>query len=227
MKKVLNITALVIALLVVFSSNTFAQKKFKGIITYAMSYSGEIDAATAAQQPKTMTLSIYENKSRMTIPLGPVTLELITNGDSKTLITLLDLMGDKKYYKMTTEEIEKEIAEDPKPEIKYLEETKTIAGYTCKKAEYSTTDEDGNTSTTIVYYTEELGGDLLNYGGQFNGLKGVPLEYESTREGIITKVSATEVKKGKVKDTDMLIPSDYTELTPEEKQQMIDQLKGE
>jgi len=53
------------------------------------------------------------------------------------------------------------------------------------------------------------------------------LEYvATTADGIITTFTASEVKKGKVKDTDFLIPSDYVELTPEEKQQMMDQMKG-
>ena len=162
----------------------------------------------------------------MNIPLGPVNIDIITDGDAKTSTTLLDIMGEKKYYKMSTEEIEKQIADNAVPVINYKDETKTIAGYVCKKAEYVETKDD-ETSTTIVFYTEDLGGELLNYGGQFNKLKGVPLEYVvTTPDGIITTFSATEVKKGKVKETDFFIPSDYVELTPEEKEQMMNQLKG-
>jgi GLPGLI family protein len=226
MKKLINSTLVILVLLIACSYSTSAQKKFKGVINYTITYSGTIDAATAAQQPKVMILSIYENLQKMNIPLGPVNIDIITNGDSKTQITLLDIMGEKKYYKMTTEEIEAKIAEKPAAEIKYLDDTKTIAGYVCKKAEYTEKNDDGTSSTTTVYYTEELGGDALNYGGQFNKLKGVPLEYVITASGIITTFSATEVKKGKVKDTDFLIPSDYVELTPEEKAQMIQQMTG-
>ena len=227
MKKSIKTFVILMAISFTFCNASFAQKKFRGIINYTIAYSGTIDVATAAQQPKTMILSIYDNKQKMNIPLGPVNIDIITDGDAKTQITLLDIMGEKKYYKMTKEELEKKISESPAPEIKYSDETKTIAGYVCKKAEYIEKNDDGTTTTTIVYYTEELGGDALNYGGQFNKLKGVPLEYVQTNgEGIVTTFTASEVKKGKVKDTDFLIPSDYVELTPEEKQQMIDQLKG-
>jgi GLPGLI family protein len=136
-------------------------------------------------------------------------------------------MGEKKYFKLSTEDIEKKIAEKPAPEIKYLDETKTIAGYVCKKAEYTEKSDDGTSSTATVYYTEELGGEALNYGGQFNKLKGVPLEYVITAGGVITTFAATEVKKGKVKDTDFLIPSDYVEMSAEEKAQMMKQFEGE
>lgn len=227
MKKTISALVIVMTVSLIAGINSYAQKKFKGIVNYTIAYSGTIDPATAAQQPKAMILSIYENKQKMNIPMGPVNIDIITDGDAKTSTTLLDIMGEKKYYKMTTEEIEKQIAENPAPVITYKEETKTVAGYTCKKAEYSETKDD-ETSTTVVYYTEDLGGELLNYGGQFNKLKGVPLEYViTTPDGIITTFTATEVKKGKVKETDFLIPDDYVELTPEEKQQMINQMKGE
>jgi len=227
MKKTLTAFVIVMSVCIISGINSFAQKKFKGIVNYTIAYSGTIDPATAAQQPKLMILSIYENKQKMNIPMGPVNIDIITDGDAKTSTTLLDIMGEKKYYKMSTEDINKQIAEEPEPKINYTEETKTIAGYVCKKAEYIVTKDD-ETSTSIIYYTEELGSDALNYGGQFNKLKGVPLEYVvTTPDGIITTFSATEVKKGKVKDTDFLIPTDYVELTPEEKEQMMNQLKGE
>jgi GLPGLI family protein len=227
MKKSISATFVIVVLLFACSFTVNAQKKFKGVINYTISYSGTIDAATAAQQPKLMILSIYENLQKMNLPLGPVNIDVVTNGDTKTTITMLDIMGEKKYFKMSTEDIEKKIAENPAPEIKYLDETKTIAGYVCKKAEYTEKSDDGTSSTTIVYYTEELGGEALNYGGQFYKLKGVPLEYIITAADVVTTFAATEIKKGKVKDTDFLIPSDYVEMTAEEKAQMMKQFEGE
>lgn len=227
MKKIISSTLIALVLLVATSYTTNAQKKFRGTINYTMSYAGTIDAATAAQMPKTVVVSVYDNLQKMTLSMGAFNLDIITNGDSKTVTTLMDIMGQKKYYKMTTEEIEAKIAENPVPEIKYSEETKTIAGYVCKKAEYIQKDDEGNSSSATVYYTEELGGAALNYGGEFNNLKGVPLEYISTDpDGIISTVTATEVKKGKVKDTDFLIPTDYTELTPEEKKEILQRSEG-
>ncbi len=227
MKNSIRTLVILVVISLAFNCGSFAQKKFRGVINYTIAYSGTIDAATAAQQPKTLIVSIYDNKQKMSIPLGAVNIDIITDGDAKSQTTLLDIMGDKKYYKMATAEIDKKIAEEPAPEIKYSDETKTIAGYVCKKAVYNEKNEEGALNTTTIYYTEELGGEALNYGGQFNKLKGVPLEYvATTADGIITTFTASEVKKGKVKDTDFLIPSDYVELTPEEKQQMMDQMKG-
>lgn len=200
---------------------------FKGIITYSMSYSGNVDAATIAQQPKVMTVSIMGNLAKMNLLLGPVTLDVITNGDKKETTTMIDMMGEKKYFKSTTTEIEEESTKNGAPVIRYLEETKVIAGYTCKKAEYVTKDEDDKETVTTVYYSEELGSELTNFGSTFHGLKGFPMEYVITQGEIITTFAVTEVKKGKVKDTDFGIPSDYVELTAEEKAQMKAAFSGE
>lgn len=228
MKTIVKSFLVLSAIVIAWSSNVNAQAKpFKGIITYGIAYSGNIDAATAAQQPKLMTVSLLDNKAKMSLPLGPITLDVITDGEKKETITLIDMMGEKKYFKSTTTEIDEETNKNGAPVIRYLEETKTIAGYVCKKAEYVTKDEDGNETVTTVYYNEELGGEALNYGGSFNGLKGFPMEYIINQGEIITTFTVSEVVKGKVKATDFLIPTDYVELTKEEKDQMKAAFSGE
>ncbi len=209
---------------VTFSANA---QGFKGIITYSMSYSGNIDAATAAQQPKLMTVYIMLNKAKMNLALGPVTLDVVTDGDKKESITMIDMMGEKKYFRSNQAEIETEATKNGAPVIRYLDETKVIAGYTCKKAEYVTKDEDDKETVTTVYYCEELGGENANFGGTFHGLKGFPMEYVINQGEIITTFTVTEVKKGKVKETDFLIPADYVELTAEEKAQMKAAFSGQ
>jgi GLPGLI family protein len=201
-------------------------KSFKGVITMNLSYTGNIDAATLAQQPKLVTIKVMGNKQKMSMAVGPVTIDVISNGDAKETITLIDMMGQKKYYKTTSAEIEAELAEQGAPEIIYLDESKTIAGYNCKKALYITDADGGGKDTTAVYYSEELGGLMLNYGSTFQGLKGFALEYVIKQQDIITTFSASEVKKNGVKDTDFMIPTDYVELTPEEKEQMKAAFKG-
>jgi len=113
------------------------------------------------------------------------------------------------------------IEETEPPKIVYLDETKDIAGYTCKKAEYITLDEYDEEVTTIVYYTEDIGSPSMNFGGQFNGLIGYPMEYiMQTDEGTIT-FSVSALKSKKIKDTEFLIPTDYEELSPEQVKEMF------
>jgi len=152
----------------------------------------------------------------------------IIDGDKITQTVLIDQgIAGKLYFTITTEEIEQQLKDEPKPEIKYVEETKQIAGYTCKKAEMNIKDtENDKTTTIVVWYSEELGGEKLNYGTEFHGLKGFPLEYEKKIDDKSEITTATEIKKGKVKDIDLLVPADFKELTAEEKKQIMDAQKG-
>lgn len=217
---------LVVAIIAGFAGNANAQKPFKkGIVTYTISYDGTWDAATLAQQPtetKVMILGKY-SKTEMIAP--GATVENITNGYDSSQIVLLDIpmLGEKYYMQTKKDKILESLAENKAPEINYLEETKVIAGYTCNKAEYTTEDEYGDKKTTVVYYSTAVGGPELNFGGQFNGLKGFPMEYiMETEEGKITfAVTSVQVKKVKLKDTDFFIPTDYTELTEEKAKELF------
>ncbi len=206
------------------TSSSFAQKKgkpFNGSIIFSITYSGDIDAATIAQQPKDLTMKILGSKTRTEISYGPASIISISNGESKTSITLIDMMGQKYAMKKKTEDIDKEISE-AKYEIKYNDSTKTIAGFVCKRAIVSIKAKDEETATLIpVWYSDEFGGSEMNYGGQFHGLNGLGLEYEIVTKGIKTVFTVKEVKKGKISDTDFLIPSDFKEISKEEMQKMF------
>jgi GLPGLI family protein len=231
MKNTIKTALVLMALLVAISSSSFAQKKakpFKGTITYEMKYSGEgLEPAQIAQMPKESTIKIYENLTLT--EQGPAT--LITNGDLKKVSTVIDLSsyGMKKYLIVQKqEEIEKE---NKGTIIKYLDETKEILGYKVKKAEITSTpkedEEESAGAKIIVYYTEELGSDLVNFGNQmFHGLNGVALEYEAVSPKITIKGVAKTVEKGKVKETDFLIPTGCTETTMEEFQAEMKALQG-
>ena len=91
---------------------------------------------------------------------------------------------------------------------------KTIAGYL--EAEYITTDEFGDEKVTIVYYSEEIGGENINFGGQFHALKGFPLEYQvKTDDGAIIFSTVKIETKKKIKDKEFMIPDDYDEMSRE------------
>lgn len=222
MKTILRTSFILLIAAFALQSTANAQSKsFKGIITYSLTYGGKVDPATVATQPKVRTASILGNKQKNSIDLSGVVISIITDGDKKEMLILLQQMGMNAYMKMEKAEIDEMMAEGGKIEITYLDETKTIAGYTCKKAVCINKKADGSADTTTVFYTEELGGEALHYGdNQFTGLKGYPLESVSTQEGMIITATATEIKKGKVKDTDFLLPADFVEFPAEARDQI-------
>jgi len=216
---------IVIALVAGLAGNADAQKPFKGIVNYTISYDGTWDAATLAQQPTEQKVMILGKYSKTEIISPGVIVENITNGYDSSSLVLLDItmMGVKYYMKTPKEKLIEALAEGKQPEIVYTEETKVIAGYTCNKAEYITEDEYGDKKTTIVYYSTAVSGPENNFGGQFTGLKGFPMEYVmDTEEGKITfTTTSVQVKKVKLKDVDFMTPTDYEELTEEKAKELF------
>lgn len=217
-------TTLVVVLLMVGLSSGFAQKKakpFTGTITFSITYDGTWDAATLSMQPKEFSVLVSETQTKSEYLIQGVSLVTITNAaDSSTLI-LVNAMGQKMYSKMTKEAAMESIGEKAEPKINYIDETKTIAGFECKKAEYITLDEYDEEYTTVVWYTTQIGTPAMNFAQQFDGLAGYPLEYIMEAEEGKIIYSATTAKKAKVKDTEFMIPSDFEEISWDEFKGML------
>lgn len=209
-------------LVTVFLLSSFiaSAKEFKGVITYKITISGSgVNDEMKNMMPKTMVMSIKGNKARseMVMPMGKTV--NITDGDAKTSITLMDMMGQKIAIKSTTDEINKEVADAPKANVNVTGETKDICGYTCKKAIITFEGED---TEIIVYFTEELGGSALNFDNpQFKDINGVMLEFEMPNDSFTMQFTATGIEKKNVEDSEFTIPDGYTIKTREEMQGMF------
>ena len=224
MKKVFSIVMVLSALMLIFTGNTNAQKKksFSGSITFEITYGGSIDAAQLAQLPKTAVMKILGNKTRLETGGGVET--TITDGDSKTILILLDIaqMGKKFAIKQTKQQIDDQLKDQPAPIIKYIDETKEIAGFKVKKAESLSISKEGNDTVKVVcWYTEEIGSQDINFAAQFRGLNGQALEYSINTPDISMTYIAKEIKKGNVKATDFLQPTDYEETTMDKIREMF------
>ncbi len=211
---------LLLAIIMSIPSMVFAQKKgksFSGTIEFALKYEG-MDPAQEAQMPKALSVIISENKSKTVLDAGMYAMNTITDGDSETMLIYLDLMGQKMAYKQTKEELDKSKAEGTKPTVKLIDETKEIAGYQCKKAEVSVIDEETlEENITVIWYTDEIGiSPKANFANQFDGISGYPLETISKGNDVTQIMTATSVKKGKIKATEFLLPSDAKEMTLDE-----------
>ena len=75
-------------------------------------------------------------------------------------------------------------------------------------------DEEGNDNPAICWYTTEIGPEYCLVLG---AIKGFPLVYtQELGEGRAITYTATEIVKGKVKETDMLLPAGYKDASGEE-----------
>jgi GLPGLI family protein len=214
MKKILAVATLAtigFAVTAFVAPKTSTDSTFEGVVTYSVS----VDNPQAASMMQGSSVKVYMKGDKTKTMMDMNISKNIVISDKKTPddpIILIEVMGNK--YQLKNDKTQKD---DSKPAIKYTDETKTVAGYVCHKAEITVTGKDGQTYTTNVYYTE----DLPSYGGgrdQFKGLKGFPLEYSVKQQGMNISMSATSVVKQSLTDDTFAVPTGYKLMTAEEMQ---------
>lgn len=196
-------------------------KDFKGIIKYNITYpDSQFDDATMAMLPQSMTLKIMGSKKKMELFAGMANQVEITDAEFMSRIALIDVMGQKFAISYNKQMVEEELNKDEEPTVNYLDDTKTIVGYICKKAEV-TSYADGIEQTIVVYYTDELGIEDISFEGEFRNLNGFPLEYTIKNDKIVMTFTASEIKEGGVKKKDFEVPDGYKYVTEEELKSMF------
>ncbi|MCD4772576.1 MAG: hypothetical protein K8R41_04220 [Bacteroidales bacterium] len=220
MKKAIQAILILSSFLLVFSFQAFAGgKPFEGKITYEMSFPGSnFDAATLAAFPKEMNIYIKDNLSKTVMNTGMGKTINIFNSEEMYSVTLLDIMGQKYAIRSSSDMINEKIGKGPQSEIEYLDETKVIAGYTCKKAIVTIKDKlIGTESKLTVYYSDEFSHKNINKDNPiFHGINGIMLEYEIDAQGTLMKFTATSVEEKKISKKEFDIPKDYEVTTEDE-----------
>jgi len=217
MKKIIMQSLPVFILLMLVSAVLEAAKPFEGVITYKVTYpDSKFTEAQLAMFPKVMTISVKGSKARTEMNIAMGKQIAIIDYVAKTKVTLIDMMNQKYAIKQTSQDIDKENADQPKGKVTITNETKNISGYLCKKA-IVTTDDDGVKSTFEVWFTEELGGKDVNFDDpMYKDINGVMMEFVMKNPQFSMKLSVTGVEKKSVSDKDFEIPTDYTLTTKEE-----------
>jgi len=202
-------------------SNPKGGKPFEGTIKYSITVEGaSLSEAEKAQYPSESVITIKGNKTKTEEKTLYYSRMTIADSETQSIILLFNMetAGIKKFVKFSKEYLEKQFANLPTYDIKEVNETKKIAGYTCKKAEI--TDEEGN--VIVTYYCDELNVKNHNWENpQMKNIKGMPLEFSQPTGNTTMKFIAKEIKKSKVKDKEFEIPEGYTEMTEEEATQMF------
>ncbi len=209
-----KLSLLLVALIVIATTTVLGQKPFSGTIKFKSQITGTEDPNVLSQTIPDMEMSVLGNLSMVVLPQEGVSITNIVNGDSKTSFTVIEITGMGKYYIETNEAEIKEKRKFYDFKYEYLDDTKVIAGYTCKKVKSTITDLETDEEEVIIYYVsnEISSNDLLNFT-QYPGLVGFPLSIETpmgeTAPGAIMVIEATEVLTSKkLKPIDFLLPSD-------------------
>ncbi|HXC03191.1 MAG TPA: DUF4412 domain-containing protein [Bacteroidia bacterium] len=186
-----------------------AQKNFEGSMVFTMDISGEGLPPEAKQMMEGSEMRIYMKAEKCRIDMKMAMQNTITLSDAKakSSYVLMDMMG-QKIKMITTPDLS---TKQPDVTVKETTETKEIAGYKCKKAEVTA----ANQEPIIVYYTEEIANNGFNT--QVKGIKGYPLQFETTQGGMKISYTAKTVTKEKIDDSKFVVDDkEYKVMTREE-----------
>jgi len=213
MKKTTKMLLLCLGLLII--QPALGQDTFEGTVNYEIDY---IELPKEAQayrnmMPNSMMISLKGGKSRIEQSMGDGNKQvIITDMEEKIGYVAMNMMGQKMLITIPKDKLESSMEENKDVKIEYLDETKRIAGYDCKKAVLNQ-----NNSTMTVYYTEALPSRAHK---DFSSLKGLPLEYETTQNGIHMRISATDVAKKSMGANLFNKPTGYHEISFDQMMQM-------
>lgn len=181
----------------------------------------EVEAQLAMLEGSSMKLYMKDGDMRQETNMGSFMKNTtISNAETKETLILMDGMMGKFAAKTKLDEVEKAENEEEDLDVELVDETKEIAGFTCKKAIIY--DAAGNEN--IFWYTEEI--EAPENGGKYmkEGVPGMALEFVIVQPQITMTFTATEFSK-KVKNPKekfaMTIPEGFTEKSFGELQKML------
>lgn len=211
MKKTLLAAALTLATL--FSN---AQKKIADI---TIVYDAVIN--TGAAEPKladafdgaTTTVFLKGNLSRSEMVSALASFTTIHDSRTGAAVVMQEVGGQKLLIRMTADDWKDKNRKYEGIKFTNTGDTKTLAGYTCKKAVAKL--KDGTSFT--VFYTSDIVPENDDYNSQFNGLNGLPLEYELTQGKLTIRYVVSQVSLNPVPVSKFDIPkTGYREMTYDE-----------
>jgi len=194
----------------------------EGEINYKLVYlESDKDKPIISILPSTMTVKFNKHFSIQKVDgwLGFFSLTGISDYKKGKDYALLKILEKKYIYEKNSGEGSFGYKELPGMNIKYVNETKIIAGYKCKKA--LITLPDSTLDTMIVYYTDQINIKNPNWNNPFKQINGVLLEFQMEQFNIKTKITANYVKSIEVPDKEFEIPSGYKRVTKREMDKVI------
>lgn len=191
-------------------------KPFEGVVIYSIEYIEVPEEVKGMESmlPQTTSMIVSGDLVRVEQEVMGGSQVVIVDNKKKESHVLMNMMGQKIDIFLSKEEMEQAEKEAPEMTVEELSGTKTILGYKCKEA--LITDPDTG-DTQKVFYTNKLEIDHKD----FKSLKGFPLEYVTTQQGMKLKMTATEVTKKKIPAADFEVPDGYDRMTMDELNKMM------
>lgn len=209
--------------LIFFVFTGFAQT-FEGKIVYKINVKGNFSPQEKMMLPSEAVVYSKGEKTRMEMSMGfGMNTTTISNSKTGYTVSLMNILGSKYAIEAKDKEADKETEEYIKnTKVEVTNETKIIAGYTCKKAIIYLTDPKSKEVTQLeVWFTKELDVDNVYVNGPFQKIEGAMLEFSLEQQGMNMNFQAQQVSKESVDIKLFEVPDGYKKMTQQELMKMM------
>lgn len=206
-------------------SSIFTKGLKEGTIHYEISYfESDKDNPLITLLPTTMTIKFKNNSSVGAIEgwLGVFKSSYISNYETKKNHSLLKVMDKKFNYETNFNEPNFGFDEMPGLNVEITNQTKVIAGYTCKRAIATYGKEKKDTFS--VYYTNDILISNPNWNNPFKTIDGVLMEFQSSMRNVMMKCVAVKVENNDIADTEFQVPAGYKTVSRQEFEKVVSDL---
>jgi len=203
-------------------SSIFSGKLNEGIITYNLKYLDDKNEKPIIDLlPTDMTITFKKHFSLQVVEgwMGIFRIAGIRHNKENTKTALLKIMADKYIYTVGGNGEAFGFNPMKGKKIDFVDETKLIAGYTCKKAVVT-----WEGKTFDVYYTDEIKIEDPNWNNPYSEIDGVLMEYQIDMFGIRTQITAKSVEEKDIETETFDIPADYKKVSKKEMEDVINNL---
>lgn len=184
--------------------------KSEGVIEYEVTYP-KMDKTNymLGFMPTEMKMYFKDNKyvTMISAGMGAFKTNFICDKAQEELYQLVKLINKKYVLALHGEEITLSNQTLPKYKIEFVDDTKEILGFMCKKA--IVTIENETNDAFAVFYTDAINIENPNWCNQFAPINGVMLEYQYEKYDICMQFKAKKISFEKVKDNLFEISTDY------------------
>ncbi|MGD1846834.1 MAG: DUF4412 domain-containing protein [Salibacteraceae bacterium] len=171
----------------------------EGYIKYNITYPNPGDKeGLIGVLPDQMLLSFKENKVRTDLKagFGMFSLSTISHEPNTKLTHLCRIITSKYVVDLDQNGAQEMLKLFPKYSVEPLGEVKEIAGYTCKSAKI--TDTDNPDLSFKVFYTDKIKVNAPNWFTPFHQIDGMLMEYEIDKFNMHMKLVAEEVSSDSI-----------------------------
>ena len=220
MKKLLTGVTLLLITMVSLMPLAKAQKvPFTGTVVYDVKTVGDVPEQAAAMMPTESTMKVTSDKMIQVMHSSMMDIKTINDATAQVSNMLMDMMGQKLNIRNTAAQLaDQRKKAGMEITIKLAPETKTIAGYLCKRAIMTMKSNQTAEQNYDVYYTEDIDVSRFTWGNLFPTVNGLPLEFSMNQGPFTIKMTAKSVKKETIPESEFVIPTDFKQVTQDDLQ---------